>query len=368
MAIERVDVFIVAIRYLEPFTISAGTSTHRSNVEVRLVDDEGRVGWGESSPSERVTGETTRTVVSALGKLAPALISSRATGVEEAVRIMDRTVQGNPAAKAAVDMAFHDLAGRRAGKPVWQLLGGAKDRVTTDLTLSLKPPSEMARDAVAAVGRGFTALKVKVGHGPGEDVERVRAIRAAVGSEVAVRIDANRGWNLRQAVRGLKLMEGLGVELAEEPLKDGKARELRRLRKETSIPIMADESACSLEDVELLIAEEAVDMFNIKLMKCGGMHKGAEIEKAAMGAGMPCMVGCMAESEVGIIGAVHFAAGMRNVLYADLDCDLLNKDHLVTGGGGELVGPVRFPSRSPGYGELTFDERLLGTPVKSFGP
>jgi L-alanine-DL-glutamate epimerase-like enolase superfamily enzyme len=362
LGIERVEVYQVTLRFFEPFRIAPGVSEKSSNIIVRIVTDYGVEGWGESSPSLRVTGETVETVFEALSRIAPRLIGMCQLRIEQDVEMMDRVIKGNPAAKAAIDIALHDILGKTVGKQLFMLLGGYRTEFPTDITLGIKPPGEMAYDAVRALERGFRALKVKVGVNPSEDVERIRMVREAVGEDVEIRIDANEGWSPDQAIETLNKVEKFKISFVEQPVPAKDVKGLARVRKNSPIPVMADESVHSPSDALRLIQEEAVDLINIKLMKSGGILKARRISDVAEAAGVPCMIGCMSESEIGIAAGAHFAAGLRNVMYADLDCDLLHADKLVKKGGTRVVNSTRLFPRGNGLGIEELDMEMLGTP------
>lgn len=366
MGIERIEAYSVSLRYAEPFTIAGGTSSETANIVVKIFTDYEAVGWGESSPSKRVTGETTDTVLQTLDRIAPKLVGKCPLRIENDVEIMDSAVLGNPAAKAAIDMALHDILGQTARKPLYRLIGGYRTEVLTDITLSIKPPKQMAQDAQKAVERGFKALKVKVGIDPDEDVERIRFIREAVGCETQLRIDANQGWKPEQAVEVLNKMDEYNVQFAEQPVSADDLDGLRKVKKESPIPIMADESVHSPEDALRLIKADAVDLINIKLMKCGGILKARKIAAIAEAAGKPCMLGCMAESEIGIAAGTHLAAAVKNIQYADLDSDLLLKDRLVKKGGTQIKDSTRTFLKTPGLGIDEVDQSLLGEPKRIY--
>lgn len=363
MEIERIEVYSVTLRYLEPFRIAPGASEESRNVVVKIVTDYGVEGWGEASPSKRVTGEAVETVVEALSKIAPKLIGMCPLRIEHDVELMDRLIEGNPAAKAAIDIALHDILGRTAEKPLFMLLGGYRTEVMTDLTLGIKAPNEMAADAIKAVEKGFKALKVKVGLNPSEDIERIRMVREAVGEDIEIRIDANGGWSPDQAIEVLNRVEKFNIRFVEQPVPAGDIKGLAKVRRSSPIPVMADESIHSPSDALKLIQEEAVDLINIKLMKSGGILKARKISDVAEAAGVPCMIGCMGESEIGIAAGAHFAAGVRNVMYADLDCDLLHADKLVKKGGTEVKNSMRLLSKESGLGMEELDAELLGKPL-----
>jgi len=366
LGIQQIDVYAVTLKYQEPLRIAPGASTESNIIAVKITTDYEIVGWGESSPSRRVTGETPGTVVGVLEKIAPKMIGKCPLRIEQNVELMDSLVEGNPAAKAAIDIALYDILGKTAGKPLFMLLGGYRTEVLTDLTLSVKSPKDMARDGVKAVNKGFRALKVKVGVNPKEDVERVRMIREASGDKVQIRIDANEGWTPEQAIEVLAKMERFNIQFAEQPIPAKDIQGLAKVRKNSHVPIMADESVHSPEDALCLIQAEAVDFINVKLMKSGGILKGRKIAEVAEAAKIPCMIGCMGESGLGIAAGVHLAAAVKNIQYADLDGDILLKDNLVKLGGTGIRDSLRVLSKYNGLGIKEVDKALLGKPIRVF--
>jgi len=366
MGIKQVEVYRVTLRNKEPFRISAGTTSGTINIVVKINTDYGVNGWGESSPSKRVTGETADTVLKVLERISPRLIGMCPLRIEQITDVMDSVVEKNPAAKASIDMALYDISGKTAHKPLFMLLGGYRTEVLTDLTLSIKSPREMAKDAASAVEKGFKALKIKLGVNPSEDIERVREIREAVSCYVKLRVDANQGWTTEQAIDVLNKIEKFDIQFAEQPVPSQNLKDLQKVRKNSPVPLMADESVHSPEDALSLIKNEATDLINIKLMKSGGILKARKIAEVAESAGIECMIGCMSESTLGIAAGAHLAAAVRNILHADLDSDLIMKDRLVTKGGPGLSGSMRTFSKVCGLGVEELDNALLGTPVKVY--
>jgi len=366
LGIQQIEVYSVTLRYKEPFRIAPGASAESRNIVIKILTDYEVVGWGESSPSQRVTDENPKTVVGVLDKIAPKLIGMCPLRIEQDIELMDSIVKGNPAAKAAIDMALHDILGKTARKPLFMLMGGYRTQVLTDITLGIKSPKEMGKDAVKAVKRGFKAIKVKVGVNPTEDVERVKLIREAVGDEIDVRIDANQGWTPKQAIEVLNEIERFNIQFAEQPVPAEDINGLVKVRKNSPIPVMADESVHSPEDALGLIKAEAVDLINIKLMKSGGILKSRKIAAVAEAAGIPCMIGCMGESEIGIAAGAHLAAAVKNIQYADLDSDLLLKDKLAEKEGVEVKNSMRVFPKQYGLGIEELNQKLLGKPKKIY--
>lgn len=366
MSITQIEVYHVTLGYKEPLRIAPKVTKETHNIVVKILTDHEVIGWGESSPSQRVTGETAQTVTETLDKIGLNLIGTCPLKIEHNAELMDSLVEGNPAAKACIDIALHDILGKTARKPLFMLLGGYRTEVLTDITLGIKPPKEMAKDAAKAVEKGFKALKVKVGVDWTEDVERVRMIREAIGNETELRVDANQGWTRKRTLDFLNRTEKFHIEFVEQPVSAEDIEGLAFIRKHSPVPIMADESVHSPQDALRIILAEAADLINIKLMKCGGIMKARQIAAIAEAAGIPCMMGCMGESEVGIAAGVHLAAALKNVRYADLDSDLLQKNKLVKKGGIEVKDSIRIIPKSDGLGVIDLDPKMLGKPVRTY--
>ncbi len=257
------------------------------------------------------------------------LIGRNPLAIESLLAEMGAMVHSNPSVIAAYDTALFDILGKAAGLPIFRLLGGDKSTFETDVTTGIDTPENMAAKAKVHAGGGYKTLKVKVGLDPDEDVSRIQAIREAVGYDINLRIDANQGWNVPQAIYALKKMEKFRIQLAEQPVVAWDTAGLKTVRSESPIPIMADEAIFLPSDAIKLIKAEACDFFNIKLMKAGGILNSVRIAHIADGANMRCMVGCMTESNVGLTAAAHVVASQRNIIYADLDG---NTEHVVDPG------------------------------------
>jgi o-succinylbenzoate synthase len=366
MKIIRIEAYKVDIELLQPFVIAIDRVTSYEGVVVKVLDDQGNVGWGEASPSPAILGETCGSVLACLDILAKNLIGRDPRRVEEITEIMDRLIYRNTAAKAAVDMAIHDLLGQAWGVPLWRLLGGTRERIETDFTIGIQPPHEMAEEASRLVANGFRVLKLKVGMDPEEDIKRVRAVRNAVGDKIRLRIDANQGWTRQQAIYALKKIAEHDVEFVEQPVQAHDITGLAIVRRSTPIPVMADESVHQPEDAIRVIKEDAVDYINIKLMKSGGFRKALKIAEIAEAAGIECMVGGMVETDLGLAAAVHFAAAVKNVKFGDLDLSFSLKEKLVRKGGATFVEGYMIPSEGPGLGVLEFNEKFLQNPIKVY--
>ena len=321
MKIRELEIHPLLIPLKEPFTISLGTIEESNNVIIRIKTDE-FTGYGEAAPAPRITGDTQNQIIEGLKHVKKILIGKDPFDIIRIEEEIDRALRGNHPLKNAVDMALLDLIGKEIKKPVYKFLGGYRSEFRTDFTIGIKKPEEMAKDAIKIVEDGFDTIKIKVGVDPEEDIERIKRIRDAVGYKIKLRADANQGWSPKEAVKAVKSMEKYDLELIEQPVPWWNIKGLRWVRERVDIPVMADESVFSPQDALRLIEEKAVDMFNIKLMKCGGITNGIKIANIAEAAGMECMVGCMSETGVSITAASHLVASARNITRADLDSSL----------------------------------------------
>ena len=248
-------------------------------------------------------------------------------------------------------MALWDLYGQLYGIPVYKLLGGSKDSIVTDITISVNSPEEMARDAITALNRGYDTLKVKVGVNPQLDVERLTAIRNAIGSRAKLRIDANQAWKPQEAVRILNKMQeqGLDIELVEQPVIAHDIEGLKYVTERSYVPVLADESGFSPLDAMKIIQTGAADLINIKLMKCGGITPALKIADAASIMGVECMLGCMLEAKVSVNAAVHVACARSIITKIDLDGPVLCSEDPIIGGSVFNEKDITV-SKEPGLG------------------
>lgn len=365
MKISRIEVYQVSIGLEQPFVIATDTITTINSVIVKVVDDRGNIGWGEAAPQPVILGETSGSILACLDLIARNLIRKDPRRIEEIVEMMDRLIYRNTAAKAAIDMAIHDLIGKAWGEPLWYLLGGAKEKIETDLTIGIRPSDEAIKDVLNLLREGFKVIKLKVGRDFKEDIKRVKAMREAIGDEVRIRIDANQGWTCQQAIYALKSMAEYNMEFVEQPVHALGISGLASIRRATSIPVMVDESVHQPEDAVRVIKEDAADYINIKLMKSGGFWQARKIAAIAEAAGIGCMVGSMIETDLAITAAVHLATAVSNVGFADLDIgfSLRPKDRLIKRGGAKFNAGYVIPPDEPGLGVLQLKEELLHGPI-----
>ena len=298
------------------FTISRGTTTEADLVVVEIEDESGTVGVGGAGPSSHY-GETADTVEAVL----PAVLAAvEDVGdphqLERIERRMRGTVERNPAARCAVSIALHDLASKQLDVPLYRYWGlDPAEAVSTSYTIGIDPTGRMRERAAEAVEAGHEILKVKLG--TDRDEEIVAAIREAA-PEATIRVDANEAWTPREAVRMTEVLADHRVEFVEQPVPAEDPEGLKFVYENGALPIAADESCITLEDVPA-IADKA-DIANLKLMKCGGLREAMRMIHTAHAHGLEVMLGCMTESNASIAAGAHLAPLLD---YADLDGSLL---------------------------------------------
>ena len=350
MKITRIQAWPVELHLARPYTISYETIDRTTNVFLRLETDEGLVGSGCAAPDLPVTGETPDTVLEAVRATATPIVHGadplRWSLLAEQLR---QAMGHQPSARAALDMAVFDIVGKKAGLPLWKLLGGYRDSMETSVTIGIMTSDETVAAAREWTAQGFRCLKIKGGHNVDEDIERVLKIREALGDTAEIRFDANQGFSVHDALLFVERTRAARVELLEQPTPSGEPELLGAVTRAVTIPVMADESLVTVRDAFRLARNEFVDMVNIKLMKVGGIADALHANSVARAAGLEVMVSCMDEAALAIAAGLHFALARPNVLYADLDGHLEFTDDptaaAVTIRDGHLLAP-----QSPGLG------------------
>jgi L-alanine-DL-glutamate epimerase-like enolase superfamily enzyme len=319
---------------------------------VELVDTDGTSGCGEAPQVWQVSGESVAGAEACVrGPLRTVLMAGDLDNVLPLSRAVSTAVAGNFGAKAAVDVALHDLAARRLGIPLAGLLGGAQRHVATDVTVSAGEPAELADAARSRLTAGFGALKLKVGTDAAGDTARVRAVREAAGPGPRLRLDANQGWTPREAVSVISALADadLDVELVEQPVPARDLDGMAWVRARSELPILADESVYGVADLVEVIRRGAADMVNVKLAKCGGLRVARTLLELARECGLGALVGSMMESHVGVGAAASLAAAHGGSAVHDLDAAWWLARSPVRGGPTYEQGCVVLPEQ-PGLG------------------
>lgn len=321
MEIDRIIVHQYDIPLHEPFVTALKPIPELERVLVEVETDEGLVGLGEGAPAYEVTGETQRSTAAVIEEvLAPLVVGENPLDVERVRRRMWELVDGAPAAHAAIEIALQDLRGKAAGMPLYRLLGGNAESPSLGVpkVLSIKSPDEMGADAAAAVEKGYQQIKIKVGGDPETDIERVREIHRRVPEDISLKADANQGWgDAKTALTALSEMSRW-IDVIEQPVDVDNVADLCELRGRVDVPVMPDESVESPADALDLIERGAGDMYNIKLMKTGGISEAIRLDTVAKAAHRPTQIGSMVEGHVGTAAGVHFALSRENVIWNEM--------------------------------------------------
>ena len=320
--IERVTATRVTTPLHTPFVTALRRTTTTDTVVVRVSDSDGVTGWGEAPQVWQVTGESLAGAEACVtGPLAAVVTSRDPDDLQDLCRGVASAVAANHGAKAAVDVALHDLVARRRGVSLPVLLGSTSLRVPTDVTLAAGDAAALGQAALDRVVDGFPVLKMKVGTDAATDVERVRAVRAAVGKATRIRLDANQGWTPREAVRVITALEDadLDVELVEQPVPAADLDGMAWVTGRVSTPVMADESVYGVRDLVEVIRRRSADLVNVKLAKCGGLSPARTLLELARAQGMGSIVGSMMETHIGVGAAASLVAAHPTSSVSDLD-------------------------------------------------
>src|SRR5437667_4804424 len=330
--IRSVTIEPLNIPMLEPFTIATGTTSEVRNVLITITLEDGSVGYGESAPFPPSTGETQETALAAAHGCAELLKGKDAAHWRVLSKLMHSVYFSQVTAIAGIEMALLDALTRSYGIPLYIFFGGASTSIETDMSIPMVTPEhgyELAKDVVA---RGINSIKIKVGDNIRDDVARVEAIREGAPG-LGLTLDANQGYTANEALLCLDALDDRDIRplMLEQPVHKDDHEGLRYVTQHTTVPIAADESAYNAANVAHLIAMGAVNVVNIKLMKCGFVE-ALDIAAVCRATHTQLMIGAMMESRLATSAAVHFVAGLGGFRYIDLDTPMLLADDPFTGG------------------------------------
>lgn len=335
MIIKNIEVFEILVPLVTPFKTALRTIEAVNDIVVKVISDTDKIGYGEAAPTAVITGETKESIKSAIiNYIKPAVIGLEIDDLEIIMEKINSCIFKNNSAKAAVDMAIYDLYSKKLNSPLYKILGGYRNEITTDITISANPIDQMVMDSLKAVREGFNILKIKVGKEGEKDIERIAQIRKAVGANIRLRIDANQGWTSKQAVKIIRAFEekDLNIDLVEQPVKYWDIDGMKYVTQNTYTKILADESVFSPQDAVNIIQKGAADLINIKLMKTGGIYNALKICDIAEACNVECMIGCMLESKISVSSAANLGAARKIITMVDLDGPALCKSDPISGG------------------------------------
>jgi len=340
--IKNIEVQKVDLKLTRPYTIAFKTVDHVENAIVTMELDNGLVGRGAGNPSEQVVGETLDNALDALdqaigGKSVDrgwqGLIGREIEDINVLCEEIQNYLKHSPAARTALEGALYDAFSQWKEVPLVSLLGQKIEYLPTSITIGIKDVLSTLDEASEYFGRGFRYIKVKLGNYLEEDIERIVKLREKFGDRIKIRIDANQGYNVQEVKQFYDQTVGCNLELIEQPLPAEQIEEMRSLPAEIRQVLAADESLIGPEDAANIIGKtNACGIFNIKLMKCGGITQALEISRLAESAGIDLMWGCNDESIISISAALHTALSCKQTRYLDLDGSLDLAKDVVAGG------------------------------------
>jgi muconate cycloisomerase len=369
MKIKRFDVITIDIPMRQAVRHALAERSVARNILVAVHDDAGNVGWGESCPRPYVTGETIDSVKQDLGTaILPRLLGSELESFEQARALLepllDDMARNQQAAFCAAELAILDLAGKHFGSSAGMVLGPVQ-------AAQVRYSGVIATDDIEAVKQnsafmakfGVGDVKVKVGASLKSNLAILTTARAILGDKVTLRIDANCAWSAQETLRQLEAMQAFSLTGVEQPVPGEDIAGMRAVTAAKLVPVVADESLCSLEDAHTLIREQACDVFNVRISKCGGLINAGRIDQLARAAGLACQLGAQV-GEAGILSAAgrHYATRSAGVRWCEgsygqllLEEDITEPDVTVGPGGmapaleGAGIGVTPTPERLQRY-------------------
>ncbi len=372
MKITHVEVIPVRIPLKPARYMVTALGWHRESkyVLVRVGTDEGIEGIGEATVMPSWSGETVWSATSMLKHiLAPSVIGADPTNIDEIEsRMADRVCRHNWFAKAAIEMACWDIAGKKANKPVYELLGGAVRPLTVRCRFSMGAyePDRARERALELVSEGFTTIKVKVGGEADADIKRVQTVREAIGPKLGLTIDANCGWNTDTAIHCVNALEDCNIALNEQPTHDGDYAALARVRRETKPPVMADDMCFDMIHARELVRNNSCDLIGVYPGKNGGIRKSKAIVDFAAENGVKCSIGSNLEWDIGTAAMAHLVVSNKNMCIEEFPGDMLGPEYhevRIAKNPIKIEGPLVTIGSNPGLGidvdwDVVKDHRL----------
>ena len=373
MKIQAIEVLPVRLPLKAVATLARGVSRTldegKQVVLVRMTADDGTVGWGEAGPSRRWSAETTQSCRTSIESyLAPVLIGRDPFDIAGLHAAMNGELApgldpGQPIAKAALDLAAHDLICKKLGINLQTWLGRKQaDRIELSWLVSATDVAGTAKSTQAGLAEGYRAFKVKVGHEPRQDIERVKAV-LEVAKDCTVWVDANQGYDFDSALLAARGFERLGIQLFEQPVPMSDFQGMKKLLTATNMTIALDEAAMGLPLIVELIRRESVEALVVKVNKTGGIHYARQLCDLAANAGLRLIGSGLMDAPIGFAASVHLFAAYG----IDYPCDLNGPQHIA---GDYLAEPLpregRFalvPQR-PGLGVVMDEAKIRSMALK----
>ena len=322
MKITSIEVRRISIPLRKPFRIQLAEVSAKDHVVVKVHTDEGIIGLGEIAPLPQFAGEAGEPMSVLLEKyLVPSVIGKDPIKIGQIINAMDAVVEGNPLAKSVIDFAVHDIAAKAMKVSLCDLLGGRNlTAIPLCWVLGIGDAQQIIRDVLQKMEEGYQCFKLKAGLAPQEDIERLRLLREAVGDKIHIRVDANQGYTVREAVSTINKMAPYNPQYVEQPVSRWNIDGIAQVSHSVSVPIMADECIFSLQNLLEVVRKRAADIINIKVGKLGGLYRSRQALSIAAAEELPCMIGSMLEGGIGTAAGAHFASSITDKLY---ECELI---------------------------------------------
>jgi muconate cycloisomerase len=316
--IKSIEPIAVSLPMKKPVKMAGETVTRAENILVRIEADGGVVGWGEAAAAPTMTGETVAGMMAAVAHLAPGLLKRSADDFAGASSVMDAQMYGNSGAKAAIEIALHDLVGRATGQPLHAMLGGKRrDRIPLLAVIGSDDTAADLREAQDRRKAGYVIYKVKVGVGaPEADAARTRDVCAVLDNDCLVSADANQGWNAEEGVRYVRAIGDCGLGFFEQPVPARDLAGMARVAAASSVPIGADEGIHARDDIERHHQQKAAHGVSLKAIKLGGVRAVFEASRLCDRLGMKLNISCKTgETSVASAAAMHLAAAVPSLAW-----------------------------------------------------
>jgi len=347
MIIDAIDVSLEKIALTKPYSISYKTTSSIKNLVVKIVLNNGVYGLGAASVSKYVVGTDTEDSYKNALAYKEGLVGKNISSFFQITDLIEKELSNDPGSRAALNIALHDAFCKNSNISLSKFLGRKIDPLPTSVTVGIKEVKETIEEIEEYCSAGFRYIKIKLGQQIDQDIERILKTQEKFKNSIIIRVDANQGWSFNDTVKFFNTVDN--VELIEQPLKVSDTEECLGFSKELKKIIALDESIVTPEDAVKLSLQDYAGIFNIKLMKCGGISAAREIASTALAKGIDLMWGCNDESIISISAALNVALSYPNTKYLDLDGSFdLAKDMVV--GGFEIKDGLMLPVSSPGLG------------------
>lgn len=348
MKIKNIESWSEHLDLVRPYKIATREVTDVENAFVKIELESGEIGYGSASPAENVTGESFEMCKEALATSnLEWLVGESIDEYESHCQKLLEQLTKTPAACAAVDIALHDAFAKSKNLPLVDVLGRKHFSMPTSITIGIKGVHDTLIEAAEYIERGFDVLKVKLGDDLSEDIERLVMLREVYGKQITIRVDMNQGYHLEELKKFLDQTEKLNIEFLEQPFPVSSVSDLQELSPVFRKNIALDENLISVDDAKKHINDSGI--YNIKLMKCGGIYAACQIANIAQENNIDVMWGCNDESRISIAAALHVAFASKNTKYLDLDGSL-DLAHDVVKGGFVIENGVMRTLEKPGLG------------------